>query len=95
MQLVDGLSEADFLSDKRTIYAVTRCLEIISEASRRLSAETKARHAQIRWRDIAAAGNIYRHDYEAVLPSAVWNTVKLALPPLLQVVEKELALPPP
>jgi uncharacterized protein with HEPN domain len=29
------------------LYAVIRCLEIISEASRRLSAELKARHAEI------------------------------------------------
>jgi uncharacterized protein with HEPN domain len=30
-----------FLADRRTVYAVTRCLEIISEASRRLPAEIK------------------------------------------------------
>jgi uncharacterized protein with HEPN domain len=34
---VDGLDYEGFLGDVRTFYAVTRCLEIISEASRRLS----------------------------------------------------------
>jgi Protein of unknown function DUF86 len=38
-----------FLADRRTVYAVTRCLEIISEASRRLPPELKARHPHIRW----------------------------------------------
>jgi uncharacterized protein with HEPN domain len=31
----------------KTVYAVTRCLEIISEASRRLPADLKARHPSI------------------------------------------------
>jgi uncharacterized protein with HEPN domain len=30
------MSLADFASDRKTVYAVTRALEIISEASRRL-----------------------------------------------------------
>jgi hypothetical protein len=34
--------------DLMPLYAVTRCLEIISEASRRLSNELKARHHQIK-----------------------------------------------
>ena len=48
--------------DLMPLYAVTRCLEIISEASRRSSDELKARHPQIRWKEMAAAGNFYRHE---------------------------------
>jgi len=75
----------------RTIYAVTRCLEIISEASRRLPEELKARHPSIAWKQMAGAGNVYRHDYEDVAARYVWDTVQLALPPLRRVVEQELA----
>jgi uncharacterized protein with HEPN domain len=56
-----------FRDDTMRLYAVTRCLEIISEASRRLSEEVKARHADIPWKNMAGAGNIYRHDYEDVV----------------------------
>ncbi|MGH9809815.1 MAG: HepT-like ribonuclease domain-containing protein [Terriglobia bacterium] len=56
------------------VYAVTRCLEIISEASRRLSDPLKARHPSIAWREIAGAGNIYRHAYQDVAASRVWDT---------------------
>lgn len=79
-----------FLADRRTVYAVTRCLEIISEASRRLPDEVKARHPHIRWRGMAGAGNVYRHDYELILDRAVWDTVHASLKPLLAVVEAEL-----
>ena len=64
------------------LYAVTRCLEIISEASRRLSDELKARHPGIGWRDMASAGNISRHDYEDAAAQRVGDTVHVALPPL-------------
>jgi uncharacterized protein with HEPN domain len=33
-----------FVEDVRTVYAITRCLEIISEASRRLPDDLKGRH---------------------------------------------------
>jgi uncharacterized protein with HEPN domain len=46
--------------DLMALYAIIRCLEIISEASRRLSDEVKGRHPLIPWREIAAAGNFYR-----------------------------------
>jgi len=86
-----GFDFARFCNDLRTVYAVTRCLEIISEASRRLPDEMKARYPSIAWKNMAAAGNVYRHDYEDVAATVVWDTVRLALPPLRDVVERELA----
>ena len=80
-----------FYDDRRTLYAVIRCLEIVSEASRRLPNALKVRHPEIPWRDIAAAGNIYRHQYEDVLEQRVWQTVQHHLEPLLRVVEEELS----
>jgi ribonuclease HepT-like protein len=46
-QLVEGLDYEAFRNDIRTVFAVTRCLEIISEASRRLPDEMKARYRAI------------------------------------------------
>jgi len=88
---VAGYDRASFTADVRTAYAVIRCLEVISEASRRLPPDLKARHPSIAWRQMAGAGNVYRHDYEDVAAHYVWDTVQLALPPLRLVVEQELA----
>jgi uncharacterized protein with HEPN domain len=60
------------------VYAVTRCLEIISEASRRLSDALKQRHPEIARRQMAGAGNIYRHNYEDVAAQRAWDTVQVA-----------------
>ena len=73
------------------VYAVTRALEIISEASRGLHDDVRARHPGLPWRAIAGAGNVYRHDYDDVEERYIWLTVKEALPPLLAAVESELA----
>ena len=78
---VVGLDDQAFRDDTLRVYAVTRCLEIISEASRRLPDDMKARHPSIPWKEMAAAGNIYRHEYDGVAAPRVWRTLSLALPP--------------
>jgi len=90
IQFAAGVDYEGFRNDTRTVFAVIRCLEIVSEASRRLPDELKARHRSIPWRDIAGAGNVYRHDYEDVAAKLVWDTVQLALPPLQAVIAQEI-----
>ena len=46
-EFTSGMNLDMFLSSRRTTYAVTRALEIISEASRRLPEDFKARHASL------------------------------------------------
>jgi uncharacterized protein with HEPN domain len=87
----EGFGRDSFKSDIRTVYAVTRCLEIISEASRRLPDDLKARHPEISWKQMAGAGNVYRHDYEDVVAHLVWDTVERSLPPLRIIVDEEIA----
>jgi uncharacterized protein with HEPN domain len=90
IQFTSGIDYESFRNDTRTVFAVIRCLEIVSEASRRLPDELKARHPSIPWRDIAGAGNVYRHDYEDVAAKLVWDTVQLALPPLQAAIAQEI-----
>jgi len=90
IQFVTGLEFEAFRADTRTVYAVVRCLEIISEASRRIPEDVKGRHPTIPWEDIAGAGNVYRHDYEDVAARVVWDTVQIALPPLPAAIASEL-----
>src|ERR1700687_6196415 len=77
-----GRTLESLCDDLMPLYAAIRCLEIISEASRRLSGELKARHPQMPWREMASAGNFNRHIYEDVLPRRVLQTLNEDLPPL-------------
>lgn len=87
---VAGMTFEQFGGDRRTVYAVIRCLEIISEASRRLPDDLKDRHPRIPWANMAGAGNVYRHDYEDIADDMIWRTVRDSLGPLLAVVQLEL-----
>lgn len=89
LRFTQGTDLEAFQADTLRLYAVTRCLEIISEASRRLSDELKSRHPDIPWKEMAGAGNLYRHDYEDIAARRVWDTVAYALPSLRRVVEHE------
>ena len=89
-RFVHGLDRAGFLADDKSFYAVSRCLEIISEASRRLPAELRERHASLPWKQIMGLGNVYRHNYDNVEEQMAWSTVQRDLAPLLAVVEEEL-----
>ena len=89
-QFVEGIGYSEFRDNALVFYGVTRCLEIISEASRRLPPEMKARYPGIPWSEMAGAGNVYRHDYEDVAQHLVWGTISERFPALLAMVEVEL-----
>ncbi len=79
-----------FRADRKTVYAVIRALEIISEASRRLPAELLLRHPEIDWPAVAAAGNIYRHEYDAVDEALILHTIRHSLTGFRRVAAEEL-----
>ena len=69
-----------------------RGVEIISEASRRLTDELKARHPEIPWQKVAGIGNVLRHNYEGISAPVMWKLVQDGfLTPLERVWRKELA----
>ncbi len=81
-----------FEADQLLFYAVTRSLEIVSEASRRIPQEIRDRHPELPWQKIMGVGNVYRHDYDNVQQDFVWRTVRERLPALLAAIEEEIAL---
>ncbi len=89
-QFTAGMSYEAFADNTLVFYAVVRCLEIISEASRRLPDDVKARHPNIPWAQIAGAGNVYRPDYEDVQRRLVWGTVQDRLAELRTAIEREI-----
>jgi uncharacterized protein with HEPN domain len=70
--------------------AVLRNLEIVSEASRRISDELKERYPGVPWTGIAGAGNVYRHDYDEIDDRIVWDTATRGLEPLRDLLKHEL-----
>ena len=86
-----GVTLQAFEPDRRKRWLVERGIEIISEASRHLPDELKARHPEIPWPKVAGIGNVLRHDYEHVAHDVLWHVVHDDLPPLEKVCREELA----
>jgi uncharacterized protein with HEPN domain len=79
------LTRAEFGRDELRQDAVIRCLEIVSEASRRVPDASKAEYGEIPWAKIAGIGNILRHEYQSVSMDAIWDVTRTHLPELRRV----------
>lgn len=88
-EFTDEMRFAASANDKLRHDAVSRCLEISSEASRRLTEAPRSRH-KVAWRATADVGNFYRHEYHKVLSERVWATAQQDLGPLKAAVAHEL-----
>ena len=88
--LVDMPLDA-FETDWQRQWLVERGVEIISEASRHLTDDLKARHPEIPWEKVAGIGNVLRHNYESIAAPVIWKLVQADLPLLEKVCREELA----
>jgi uncharacterized protein with HEPN domain len=78
--VLKDISLETFENDWQRQWLVERGVEIISEASRRLTDDLKARHPEIPWQKVAGIGNVLRHDYEHIAAAVIWKLVQVDLP---------------
>ena len=63
----------EFLADTRTQDAVIRNLEIIGEATKKLSVELRNRYSSVPWKEIAGTRDRLIHHYFGVDIEVVWK----------------------
>ncbi len=71
-----------FVSTSHWQDAVIRQLEIIGEATKRLSKQLCFQHPKVPWRRIAGLRDVLIHDYMGVDIKAVWEITQKDLPVL-------------
>jgi len=84
----ENISFQEFSDDYKSQDAVIRNLEILGEAVKLLSTETKEKYAQIPWKDITGTRDRLIHDYFGVNIDIVWDIIKNELPKLIPVLNK-------
>lgn len=84
IQLFSQDGEDHFRKDLRTQDAIVRNLQVMGEAVKRISAETRGEHPEIPWKDIAGMRDRVVHDYFGISLDIVWDVVVRHIPPLLE-----------
>ncbi|MGQ4914463.1 MAG: DUF86 domain-containing protein [Candidatus Asgardarchaeia archaeon] len=89
-QYTENVDYDSFMINTMVQDAVIRQLEIIGEATKRLSKDFRETHPLIPWKDIAGMRDKLIHDYLGVDIDAVWETIKKDIPALKNKIKKIL-----
>lgn len=90
-----GVRFAEFLNDRKLQLAIERSVEIIGEASRRVSDEIKQAHPEIPWSRMISQRNVLAHEYDDVKQERMWLIATVHVPALIPQLESILPPPPP
>ena len=70
---MENVALESFAGDRRKRWQIERGLEIVSEASRHLPENMKARRPEIPWRKVTGIGNVLRPEYTRVAADVLWR----------------------
>lgn len=84
---LEGWTKDEFMDDEWAQDATVRNVEIIGEAAKQLSEQTRALLPEVQWTQLIGMRDRLAHGYFAINLDVVWNTVQEDLPHLRSHVE--------
>lgn len=82
---VSDMSFDEFKEDDKTSSAVIRKFEIIGEAIKHIPDEIKVKYSAVSWKEIAGMRDRLIHAYFGVDYKLVWDTIKMNLSELYEI----------
>jgi uncharacterized protein with HEPN domain len=86
-ELIGGRVRADLDRDRVLELALTRLVEIVGEAARRVSPDCRAQHPEIPWTQIIGLRNRLTHGYDTINLDILWQIVASDWPELVRSLE--------
>jgi uncharacterized protein with HEPN domain len=77
-----GMSYEEFFADDKTVYAVTRALEVIGEATKCSPRRVRERCPSLPWSEMAGMRDKLIHAYFGINRAIIWRTIQDDIPPL-------------
>ena len=84
LRFVSGRERADLEDDVMLRLALARAVEILGEAASKISERGRSELDWVPWTQIIGMRNRLVHAYFDIDRNILWDTVQLALPPLLE-----------
>lgn len=96
MSYLGTLTADELAADQQKQDAIIRRIEIVGEATKRLSGNIRSANPQVPWREMAGMRDILIHGYDRVDVMRVYSTVTQRMPALIdQLMRIRDALPDP
>jgi uncharacterized protein with HEPN domain len=89
----EGTTVDELKGDEDRVFVLVHLLEILGEAARGVSAETKEAHPEIPWIEMAATRDRLIHGYFSVDVDIVWQIVRHDLPQVIRQIKALLEEP--
>jgi len=84
VSLTKDFSLAELLEDRLRQLALERVMELLGEAARRVSAETRLQHPGIDWRRLTGQRAVLAHDYGKVDHRRLYDSARVKVPLLIE-----------
>jgi uncharacterized protein with HEPN domain len=86
-EFVKGVDQQTFNGDVMLQSAVIRQIEVMGEATKRISEDFRSGHQDIPWRKIAGMRDILIHAYDFIDLREVWDAATVSIPEMIPKIE--------
>ena len=86
--LIAGKDRAELQHDRVLELALIRLVEIVGEASAKVSSVVQKEYPSIPWPQVIGMRNRLIHGYDSIDLDVLWDTIEVDLPPLIAEIEK-------
>lgn len=86
LEFAQGLSRADLETDLMRLSAILYQLQVVGEATKRLSFAFREQHSDIPWSRAAGMRDIIAHQYDRLDLDVVWTVLQQSIPELLEMI---------
>jgi uncharacterized protein with HEPN domain len=90
LQEITGENVSSALEDLKTELAAERLLHVISDATKFLPEEEKAKHKDIAWSKIVGFRNVIVHDYLGISKSILIDIIEKEIPLIQKAIQEML-----
>lgn len=87
---ISGMTFDSFITDRKTINAVIRSIEVIGEAAKNVPETLRKKYPAIPWKKMAGMRDKLIHEYSGVDLEMVWKTATEDLPSIKPIISKVL-----